>query len=64
MRIQTSVMEAADVADVDRLLFLGTSCLYSRLAHQPIPAEAMLTEPLEPTNDAFAIAKLAGVLHV
>ena len=64
VRIQTNVMEAADLADVDRLLFLGSSCIYPRLAPQPIPAEAMLTGPLEPTNDAYAIAKLAGVLHV
>lgn len=64
VRIQTNVMEAADLADVDRLLFLGSSCIYPRLAPQPIPAEAMMTGPLEPTNDAYAIAKLAGVLHV
>jgi len=64
VRIQTNVMEAAHAADVDRLLFLGSSCIYPRLAPQPIPASAMLTGPLEPTNDAYAIAKLAGVLHV
>jgi GDP-L-fucose synthase len=64
VRIQTNVMEAAHAAGVDRLLFLGSSCIYPRLAPQPIPASAMLTGPLEPTNDAYAIAKLAGVLHV
>ena len=64
VRIQTNVMEAAHVVGVDRLLFLGSSCIYPRLAPQPIPASAMLTGPLEPTNDAYAIAKLAGVLHV
>jgi len=64
VRIQTNVMEAAHLADVDRLLFLGSSCIYPRLAPQPIPAEALLTGPLEPTNDAYAIAKIAGVLHV
>ena len=64
VRIQTNVMEAADLADVDRLLFLGSSCIYPRLAPQPITAEAMLTGPLEPTNDAYAIATRAGVLHV
>ena len=63
VRIQTNVMEAAHAAGVDRLLFLGSSCIYPRLAPQPIPAAAMLTGPLEPTNDAYAIAKLAGVLH-
>jgi GDP-L-fucose synthase len=64
VRIQTNVMEAAHAVDADRLLFLGSSCIYPRLAPQPIPASAMLTGPLEPTNDAYAIAKLAGVLHV
>ena len=64
VRIQTNVMEAAHAAGADRLLFLGSSCIYPRLAPQPIPASAMLTGPLEPTNDAYAIAKLAGVLHV
>ena len=64
VRIQTNVMEAAHVVGVDRLLFLGSSCIYPRLAPLPIPASAMLTGPLEPTNDAYAIAKLAGVLHV
>ena len=63
IRIQTNVMEAAHLVDVDRLLFLGSSCIYPRLAPQPIPASAMLTGPLEPTNDAYAIAKLAGVVH-
>jgi len=64
VRIQTNIMEAAHLADVDRLLFLGSSCIYPRLAPQPIPAEALLTGPLEPTNDAYAIAKIAGILHV
>jgi len=64
VRIQTNVMEAAHLADVDRLIFLGSSCIYPRLAPQPITAEALLTGPLEPTNDAYAIAKISGVLHV
>jgi GDP-L-fucose synthase len=64
VRIQTNVMEAAHEAGVDRLLFLGSSCIYPRLAPQPIRADALLTGPLEPTNDAYAIAKIAGVLHV
>ena len=64
VRIQTDVMEAAHIAGVDRLLFLGSSCIYPRLAPQPIRSDALLTGPLEPTNDAYAIAKIAGVLHV
>ena len=64
VRIQTNVMEAAHLADVDRLVFLGSSCIYPRLAPQPITSAALLTGPLEPTNDAYAIAKIAGVLHV
>ena len=64
VRIATNVMEAADLAGVDRLLFLGSSCIYPRLAPQPIPADALLTGPLETTNDAYAIAKIAGVMHV
>jgi GDP-L-fucose synthase len=64
VRIQTNVMEAAHEAGVDRLLFLGSSCIYPRLAPQPIEAASLLTGPLEPTNDAYAIAKIAGVLHV
>jgi GDP-L-fucose synthase len=49
---------------VTRLLFLGSSCIYPKLAPQPIHESALLTGPLEPTNDAYAIAKIAGVLHV
>jgi GDP-L-fucose synthase len=64
VRIQTNVMEAAHEAGVDRLLFLGSSCIYPRLAPQPIEAASLLTGPLEPTNDAYAIAKISGVLHV
>jgi GDP-L-fucose synthase len=64
VRIQTNAMEAAHLAGVQRLLFLGSSCIYPRLAPQPISADALLTGPLEPTNDAYAIAKIAGVLHV
>jgi GDP-L-fucose synthase len=64
VRIQTNVMEAAHEAGVGRLLFLGSSCIYPRLAPQPIEAASLLTGPLEPTNDAYAIAKISGVLHV
>lgn len=64
LRIQTNVFEAAHKANVDRLLFLGSSCIYPRLAPQPIPEEALLTGPLEETNQAYAIAKISGILAV
>ena len=59
--IETAVMEAAFRSDVAKLLFLGSSCIYPRLAAQPIPEEALLTGPLEPTNEPYAIAKIAGL---
>jgi GDP-L-fucose synthase len=64
LRIQVNVLEAAHRAGVRRLLFLGSSCIYPKFAPQPIPERALLTGILEPTNDAYAIAKIAGVLHV
>ncbi|WP_439644730.1 GDP-L-fucose synthase family protein [Demequina subtropica] len=64
IRIQTNVIDAALAHDVDRLLFLGSSCIYPRLAPQPIQEDSLLTGHLEPTNDAYAIAKIAGILHV
>jgi GDP-L-fucose synthase len=64
LRIQVNVLDAAAAHGVRRLLFLGSSCIYPRLAEQPIPESALLTGPLEPTNDAYAIAKIAGILHV
>ena len=64
MRIQVNVMDAAVQAGVERLLFLGSSCIYPRLAPQPIKEEYLLTGHLEPTNDAYAIAKIAGILQV
>lgn len=64
LRIQLNVLDAARRAGVRRLLFLGSSCIYPKHAPQPIPESALLTGPLEPTNDAYAIAKIAGVLHV
>jgi GDP-L-fucose synthase len=59
--IATNVIGAADGADVARLLFLGSSCAYPRLAPQPIPESALLTAPLEATNEPYAIAKIAGI---
>lgn len=64
LRIQLNVIEAAQRVGVSRLLFLGSSCIYPKLAPQPIREDSLLTGPLEPTNDAYAIAKIAGVLHV
>lgn len=64
LRIQTNVMDAALAAGTERLLFLGSSCIYPRLAPQPITEDALLTGHLEPTNDAYAIAKIAGILGV
>ncbi|OPZ34206.1 MAG: GDP-L-fucose synthase [Synergistetes bacterium ADurb.BinA166] len=64
LRIQTNLFEAAHAADVKRLLFLGSSCIYPKLAPQPIPESALLTGPLEPTNDAYAIAKIAGIMAI
>ena len=62
LRIQTNVMDAALATGTERLLFLGSSCIYPKLAPQPIPEDALLTGHLEPTNDAYAIAKIAGII--
>ena len=59
--IQTHVLHEAWQAGVKNLLFLGSSCIYPKLAPQPIPESALLTGELEPTNDAYALAKIAGI---
>lgn len=59
--IATAVIEAAHDYDVEKLLYLGSSCIYPRLAPQPIREEALLTGPLEPTNESYALAKIAGI---
>ena len=59
--IQTNVLGAALDTGVDRVVFFGSSCIYPRLAPQPIKEEYLLTSPLEPTNEPYAIAKIAGV---
>jgi len=64
LQIQVNLLDAAVAAGVPRLLFLGSSCIYPKLSPQPIPESALLTGPLEPTNDAYAIAKIAGILQV
>ncbi|ORA17736.1 GDP-L-fucose synthase family protein [Mycobacterium arosiense] len=64
LQIQVNLLDAAVTARVPRLLFLGSSCIYPKFASQPIKENALLTGPLEPTNDAYAIAKIAGILQV
>ncbi|MBD8506013.1 GDP-L-fucose synthase [Hoyosella sp. G463] len=64
MQIQVNVMDAAVLQRVERLEFLGSSCIYPKLAPQPIKEEYLLTGHLEPTNDAYAIAKIAGIMQV
>jgi GDP-L-fucose synthase len=64
LRIQVNVMDAARKCGVERLLFLGSSCVYPKFAEQPIKESSLLTGALEPTNDAYAIAKIAGILQV
>jgi len=61
LRIQNNVIRTAYQTGVRKLLLLGSSCIYPRLAPQPIPETALLTGPLEPTNEAYAVAKIAGV---
>lgn len=62
LQIQTNLFEASRRYGVKKLLFLGSSCIYPKLAPQPIKEEYLLTGPLEPTNEAYAIAKIAGIL--
>ena len=64
LRIQTNIMDAALEFGTERLLFLGSSCIYPKMAPQPIAESSLLTGHLEPTNDAYAIAKIAGILGV
>ncbi len=59
--IETNVIHAAKSAGVKKLLFLGSSCIYPRMAEQPMREEALLTGALEPTNEWYAIAKIAGI---
>ena len=61
LAIETAVIHGAFEQGVAKLLFLGSSCIYPRMAPQPIPEEALLTGPLEPTNEWYAIAKIAGL---
>jgi GDP-L-fucose synthase len=61
LQIQTNVIDAAHRHGTRKLLFLGSSCIYPRLAPQPMPESCLLTGPLEPTNEPYAIAKIAGL---
>jgi GDP-L-fucose synthase len=61
LRIQNNVIYAAHENSVRKLLFLGSSCIYPKFTPQPIPETALLTGPLEPTNEAYAVAKIAGI---
>ncbi len=62
--MQVNIMDAANAVDVEHLLFLGSSCIYPKFAEQPIREDSLLTGALEPTNDAYAIAKIAGIMQV
>jgi len=62
LAIETNLIEGARRVGVDKLMFLGSSCIYPRLAPQPMAEEALLTGPLEPTNQWYAIAKIAGLM--
>lgn len=64
LQIQLNLLDAAVAARVPRLLFLGSSCIYPKYSLQPIKESALLTGTLEPTNDAYAIAKIAGIIQV
>lgn len=64
LQIQVNVMDAAVQHDTERLMFLGSSCIYPKFAEQPIREDSLLTGHLEPTNDAYAIAKIAGIMQV
>jgi GDP-L-fucose synthase len=64
LRIQVNLLDAAAAHRVPRLLFLGSSCIYPKYTEQPIREDSLLTGHLEPTNDAYAIAKIAGIMQV
>lgn len=64
LRIQVNVLDAAREFGTERLLFLGSSCIYPKFAAQPIREDSLLTGHLEPTNDAYAIAKIAGITQI
>jgi len=61
LAIAQNVIHAAHINKTEKLLFLGSSCIYPKMAPQPISEDALLTGPLEPTNEAYALAKIAGL---
>lgn len=61
LAIEANIIHSAHLAGIDRLVFLGSSCIYPKFAPQPIKEEALLTGPLEPTNEWYAVAKIAGI---
>jgi GDP-L-fucose synthase len=61
LQIQTNLLDAAHIAGIERVLFLGSSCIYPKFAQQPIPESALLTGVLEPSNEPYALAKIAGL---
>lgn len=64
LRMQVNLLDSAQAADVQHFLFLGSSCIYPKFAAQPIHEDSLMTGPLEPTNDAYAMAKIVGITHV
>jgi GDP-L-fucose synthase len=64
IQIQVNLMDAAAETDVERFVFLGSSCIYPKFAPQPIPESSLMTGDLEPTNSAYAVAKIAGIEQV
>lgn len=61
LAIETNIIEGARRCSVEKLMFMGSACIYPRLAEQPMVEDALLTGPLEPTNEAYAVAKIAGI---
>lgn len=61
LQIETNLIDACHAADIERVLFLGSSCIYPKNSPQPIKEEDLLTGPLEPTNEAYALAKISGL---
>lgn len=61
LQIETNLIDASHRAGIEKVIFLGSSCIYPKLAPQPMTEEALLTGPLEPTNEAYALAKIAGL---
>lgn len=64
IQIQVNLMDAAAESDVDKFVFLGSSCIYPKFAPQPIPESSLMTGDLEPTNSAYAVAKIAGIEQI